>query len=88
MRAKFPPTVTEKILAAAKASEDGIQEVRLGRRLFTRRHCGTSMVQVKTSVKLDWRMPFSEINQQKGDDIAVCPVCLTAKSLGPLEDPA
>jgi hypothetical protein len=46
------------------------------------------MVQVKTSVKLDWRMPFSEINQQKGDDIAVCPVCLTAKSLGPLEDPA
>ncbi len=48
MRAKFPSQVTDRILEAAKKEYSfQINHAELGRRLFTRKHCGTRMVQVK-----------------------------------------
>ena len=78
MRAKFPTAVSRNIIEAARSlwKTYGFtpDQLELGRRLFTVRHCGTATVQVKSFN--DETDGFTPVGRRRYIDAAVCPVCM------------
>jgi hypothetical protein len=83
MRAKLPPQVVQRVLETAKKTIGiRVDYQEIGRFLFTQRHCGARMVQVKNYCKVYNDFPFGEDNRHRACDVAVCPVCDYAYTLG------
>ncbi len=81
MKNELSKEIVDKVLKKAKNIEEikgdeDFSRAEISRRCFIMRHCGVRAVRVRTFYNAGEKCPSDEkLNEYRGKDVIVCPVC-------------